>query len=202
MGIRRPILREFCLVLSSKDGRSSDTSAFITPAMTEKYKFRIAARPVMGTRPRIGPPSPYGVGPSSHLGNASFGWSDGGPETYPPPAGRDSGRGLLETARLARLSLGSQHPLKEIKSPRALGNVGVKETKGKDFETSNPAALAALLLGGSRDSGLEGDQGRRRSPLYRSRQLCHPDTLGAEPIWPVVLRHGSRKGRNPRTQNW
>ena len=37
-----------------------------------------------------------------------------------------------------------QHPLNEMNSPRAEGNVGVKGAKANDFEVSNPAAAAAL----------------------------------------------------------
>jgi hypothetical protein len=37
-----------------------------------------------------------------------------------------------------------QQPLKEMNSPKAEGNVGVKGAKANDFEVSNPAAAAAL----------------------------------------------------------
>lgn len=50
----------------------------------------------------------------------------------------------LMSGALAVLCGECQHPLKEMKAPRGLGRVGVKDSNGKACDVLKPAALAAL----------------------------------------------------------
>jgi hypothetical protein len=64
----------------------------------------------------------------------------------PVPQLRSLAKSLTVLGASRYLAHSRQQPLKEINSPRAEGNVGVKGAKANDFEVSNPAAAAALTV--------------------------------------------------------